>query len=315
MTVSTGKRKKESSQGQDSKHSADPVTAAEALLEVGVRAVAASVAPGMGAYPRAPLAPGVKYRRILLKLSGEALMGDKGFGIDPAVLSQIADEIIDVHSLGVEIALVIGGGNIFRGIAGSTTGMDRASADYMGMLATVINSLALQDALESRGAKTRVLSAIEIARLAESYIRRRAIRHLEKGRLVIFAAGTGNPFFTTDTAASLRAMEIGADIVMKATRVDGVYDKDPKKFKDARMFRRLSYMDVLNRHLAVMDSTAISLCHDNKLPILVFNMTTPGNIRRVVLGEPLGTLVVDERREARADEEKAPALEERSHGK
>jgi uridylate kinase len=312
MTVSTGKRK---SEGSGSKTSADPVPAAEALLDVGVRVMAASVAPGMGAYARAPLAPGVKYRRILLKLSGEALMGDKGFGIDPAVLAQIADEVIDIHSLGVEIALVIGGGNIFRGIAGSTTGMDRASADYMGMLATVINSLALQDALESRGAKTRVLSAIEIARLAESYIRRRAIRHLEKGRLVIFAAGTGNPFFTTDTAASLRAMEIGADIVMKATRVDGVYDKDPKKFKDARMFRRLSYMDVLNRHLAVMDSTAISLCHDNKLPILVFNMTKPGNIRRVVLGEPLGTLVVDERREPRDASEGAPASEEQSHGK
>jgi len=185
----------------------------------------------------------------------------------------------------------------------------------MGMLATVINSLALQDALESRGAKTRVMSAIEIARLAEPYIRRRAIRHLEKGRLVIFGAGTGNPFFTTDTAASLRAMEIGADIVMKATRVDGVYDKDPKKFKDARMFRRLSYMDVLNRHLAVMDATAISLCHDNKLPILVFNMTKPGNIRRVVLGDPLGTLVVDERREPRVAGEDAPLSEEQSHGK
>jgi uridylate kinase len=271
----------------------------EAMLDVGVRAVVASATPGFAPYQRAPLAPGVKYRRILLKLSGEALMGETAFGIDPAVLAQIADEIIDVQSLGVEIALVIGGGNIFRGIKGSTTGMDRASADYMGMLATVINSLALQDALESRGAKTRVMTAIEIARLAEPYIRRRAIRHLEKGRLVIFGAGTGNPFFTTDTAASLRAMEIGADIVMKATRVDGVYDKDPKKFKDARMYRRLSYMDVLNRHLAVMDSTAISLCHDNKLPILVFNMTKPGNIRRVVLGEPLGTLVVEERREPR----------------
>jgi uridylate kinase len=172
--------------------------------------------------------------------------------------------------------------------------MDRAHADYMGMLATVINSLALQDALESRGCYTRVLSAIEMERLAEPYIRRRAIRHLEKGRLVIFAAGTGNPYFTTDTAASLRAMEIGAEIVMKATRVDGVYDKDPQKHKDARMFRRVSYLEVLNKNLAVMDSTAISLCRDNKLPILVFNMTKPGNIRRVVLGEPLGTLVLDE---------------------
>ena len=266
---------------------------------------------------RPPLAPGVKYRRILLKLSGEALMGGKGGGIDPAVLAQIADEIIDVHSLGVEMALVIGGGNIFRGVAASTTGMDRASADYMGMLATLINALALQDALESRGAKTRVLSALEVQKVAEPYIRRRAIRHLEKGRLVIFGAGTGNPFFTTDTAASLRAMEIGADIVMKATRVDGVYDKDPHKFPDARLFRRLSYLDVLTRKLKVMDSTAISLCHDNKLPILVFNMTKPGNVRRVVLGEPLGTLVVEDRREPRINYAGGPPAteEERSHGK
>ena len=253
-----------------------------------------------------PLAPGVKYRRILLKLSGEALMGQSGYGIEAATLSQIADELIDVHSLGVEIALVIGGGNIFRGVAASSRGMDRAHADYMGMLATVINSLALQDALESRGSHTRVQSAIEMERIAEPYIRRRAIRHLEKGRLVIFAAGTGNPYFTTDTAASLRAMEIGAEIVMKATRVDGVYDKDPQKFKDARMFRRLSYLDVLNRNLAVMDSTAISLCRDNNLPILVFNMTKPGNIRRVLLGEPLGTLVLDERREPRPGPETRP---------
>jgi uridylate kinase len=251
--------------------------------------------------PKHPLAPGVKYRRILLKLSGEALMGGGNFGIDAATLSQIADELIDVHTLGVEIALVIGGGNIFRGIAASSRGMDRAHADYMGMLATVINSLALQDALESRGSHTRVLSAIEMERIAEPYIRRRAIRHLEKGRFVIFAAGTGNPFFTTDTAASLRAMEIGADIVMKATKVDGVFDKDPAKHKDARMFRRLSYLDVLNRNLAVMDSTAISLCRDNDLPILVFNMTQPGNIRRVLLGEPLGTMVLDERRAPRSE--------------
>jgi uridylate kinase len=286
---------------------------------------AATVLPaGHGPLPaaerptRAPLAPGVKYRRILLKLSGEALMGSKGGGIDPAVLAQIADELIDVHSLGVELALVIGGGNIFRGVAASTAGMDRASADYMGMLATLINALALQDALESRGAKTRVLSALEVQKVAEPYIRRRAIRHLEKGRLVIFGAGTGNPFFTTDTAASLRAMEIGADIVMKATRVDGVYDKDPHKFPDARLFRRLSYLDVLNRKLAVMDSTAISLCHDNKLPILVFNMTKPGNVRRVVLGEPLGTLVVEDRREPRTSSYTGippVAEEEPSHGK
>jgi uridylate kinase len=246
-----------------------------------------------------PLAPGVKYRRILLKLSGEALMGATKEAIDPTTLAQIADELIDVHSLGVEIAMVIGGGNIFRGVAASSGGMDRAHADYMGMLATVINSLALQDALESRGGHTRVMTALEMERIAEPYIRRRGIRHLEKGRLVIFAAGTGNPYFTTDTAASLRAMEIGAEIVMKATKVDGVYDKDPQKHKDARMFRRLSYLDVLNKNLGVMDSTAISLCRDNNLPILVFNMTKPGNIRRVVLGEPLGTLVLDERREPR----------------
>ncbi|HEY0705725.1 MAG TPA: UMP kinase [Polyangia bacterium] len=243
---------------------------------------------------RRPLAPGVRFRRILLKLSGEALMGDQGYGVDPNTLAQIADEVIDVHNLGVEVALVLGGGNIFRGVAGASTGMDRAHADYMGMLATLINALAMQDALEARGSKTRVLSAIEVQRVAEPYIRRRAIRHLEKGRLVIFASGTGNPFFTTDTAASLRAMEIGAEIVMKATKVDGVYDKDPKKYPDARMFKRLSYLDVLNRNLAVMDSTAISLCRDNGLPILVFNMTKPGNIRRVVLGEQLGTMVVEQ---------------------
>ena len=244
-----------------------------------------------------PLAPGVKYRRILLKLSGEALMGtSKNFGIDQGTLSQIADEVIDVHALGIEVALVIGGGNIFRG---GSSSMERAHADYMGMLATVINSLALQDALESRGGHTRVLSGLEMERVCEPYIRRRAIRHLEKGRLVIFAAGTGNPYFTTDTAACLRAMEIGAEIVMKATKVDGVYDKDPHKFKNARMYRRLTYLDVLNKNLGVMDSTAISLCRDNNLPVLVFNMTKPGNIRRVVLGEPLGTLVLDERRDPR----------------
>jgi uridylate kinase len=243
---------------------------------------------------RRPLDPRVRYRRILLKLSGEALMGKQGYGIEPAVLSQLADEVIDVQSLGVDIALVVGGGNIFRGVAGASTGMDRAHADYMGMLATLINALAMQDALEGRGSKTRVMSAVEVQRVAEPYIRRRAIRHLEKGRLVIFAAGTGNPFFTTDTAASLRAMEIGAEIVMKATKVDGVYDKDPNKHKDARLFKQLSYLDVLNRNLEVMDSTAISLCRDNSLPILVFNMTKPGNIRRVVLGERLGTLVLDE---------------------
>jgi uridylate kinase len=273
--------------------------AAKATVSKGGGAAPPLPSAGPPAPPRLPLAPGVKYRRILLKLSGEALMGSGQFGIDPATLDQIADEVIDIHSLGVEIALVIGGGNIFRGIAASSKGMDRAHADYMGMLATVINSLALQDALEARGAHTRVMTALEMERVAEPYIRRRSIRHLEKGRLVIFAAGTGNPYFTTDTAASLRAMEIGAEIVMKATKVDGVYDKDPQKHKDARMFRRLSYLDVLNKNLGVMDSTAISLCRDNNLPILVFNMTKPGNIRRVLLGEPLGTLVLDERREPR----------------
>ncbi len=283
------------SKSKSSKKSAD--AGAKATASGGVSAtpeIARKATNGRVVEARRPIAPGVKYRRVLLKLSGEALMGDQGYGVDPATLGQIADEVIDIHGLGVEVALVIGGGNIFRGVAGASTGMDRAHADYMGMLATLINALAMQDALEARGSKTRVLSAIEVQRVAEPYIRRRAIRHLEKGRLVIFAAGTGNPFFTTDTAASLRAMEIGADIVMKATKVDGVYDKDPKKHKDARMFKSLSYLDVLNRNLAVMDSTAISLCRDNQLPILVFNMTKPGNIRRVVLGEPLGTLVVEE---------------------
>ena len=239
------------------------------------------------------------YKRVLLKLSGEALMGDQQYGVDPKVVAQIADDVNEIQRLGVETAIVIGGGNIFRGLAASARGMDRATADYMGMLATVINGLALQDALEQAEVLTRVVTAIEMRAVAEPFIRRRAIRHLEKGRLVIFAAGTGNPFFTTDTAASLRAMEIGAEIVMKATKVDGVFDKDPHKFKNARMFRRLTYLDVLNKNLAVMDSTAISLCRDNNLPILVFNMTKPGNIRRVVLGEPLGTLVLDERRDPR----------------
>ena len=233
-------------------------------------------------------------------------MGEGKYGIHPPTLERIAGEIGEVVKAGVQVAVVIGGGNIFRGVSASTAGMDRANADYMGMLATVINAMALQDALEKTGVFTRVQSAIKMEQIAEPYIRRRAVRHLEKGRVVIFAAGTGNPFFTTDTAASLRAMEIGAEIVMKATRVDGVYDKDPHKFKDARMFRRLSYLDVLNRNLAVMDSTAISLCRDNNLPILVFNMTKPGNIRRVLLGEPLGTLVLDERREPRPGPETRP---------
>ena len=235
-----------------------------------------------------------RFKRILLKLSGEALMGDTGFGIDPSILERIASEIAEVRALGVEIALVIGGGNIFRGIAGSARGMDRASADYMGMLATVMNSLALQDALERTNVVTRVLSAIAMQELCEPYIRRRAVRHLEKGRVVIFAAGTGNPYFTTDTAASLRAMEIHADVLLKATKVDGIYDKDPHKFSDARRFHRLTYMEVLQQNLKVMDSTATALCRDNKLAIVVFDLHTRGNIRRVVGGESIGTLVTDE---------------------
>ena len=235
-----------------------------------------------------------RFKRILLKLSGEALMGSTGFGIDPATLEGIASEVAEVRALGVEVAVVIGGGNIFRGLAASAHGMDRASADYMGMLATVMNSLALQDALERTGVNTRVLSAIEMQELCEPYIRRRAMRHLEKGRVVIFAAGTGNPYFTTDTAASLRAMEIHADVLLKATKVDGVYDRDPKKFPDAKRFHRLTYLEVLQRNLQVMDSTAISLCRDNKLAIVVFDLRVRGNIRRVVSGESIGTLVTDE---------------------
>jgi uridylate kinase len=232
-----------------------------------------------------------RYRRVLLKISGEALAGPAGYGIDPGVLGTFAEELKEVHALGCELALVIGGGNIFRGLAASTRGVDRATADYMGMLATVINALALQDALEKRGVPTRVLSAIEMQQVAEPYIRRRATRHLEKGRVVIFAAGTGNPFFTTDTAASLRAMEIGAQVIFKATKVDGVYDADPVKHPDAKRFDELTYIDVLNRQLQVMDATAISLCMDNALPILVFNLMQPGNIARAVSGTRIGTLV------------------------
>ncbi len=238
--------------------------------------------------------PAPRFKRILLKLSGEALMGDTGFGIDPTTLQNIASEIAEVRALGVEVAIVIGGGNIFRGLAASAYGMDRASADYMGMLATVMNSLALQDALERGGVTTRVLSAIEMQELCEPYIRRRAMRHLEKGRVVIFAAGTGNPYFTTDTAASLRAMEIHAEVLLKATKVDGIYDKDPVKFKDARRFHRLTYLEVLQQNLKVMDSTATALCRDNKLAIVVFDLHTRGNIRRVVGGQSIGTLVTDE---------------------
>ncbi|MCX7977577.1 MAG: UMP kinase [Bdellovibrionaceae bacterium] len=233
----------------------------------------------------------VKYSRILLKLSGEALAGKQGTGINTSVIKQIAADVAEVHRSGVQIGLVIGGGNIFRGVAASAEGMDRASSDYMGMLATVINALALQDALEKEGVPTRVQSAIAMAEIAEPYIRRRAIRHLEKGRIVIFGAGTGNPFFTTDTAASLRAMEINAQVLMKATKVDGIYDKDPTKNDDAKKFDKLSYIDVLNRGLQVMDSTAISLCMDNKLPILTFDLMKPGNVLRAVRGEKIGTLV------------------------
>lgn len=231
------------------------------------------------------------YKRILLKLSGEALAGKQGTGINTAVIQQIAQDVAEAYRAGVQMGLVIGGGNIFRGVAASAEGMDRASSDYMGMLATVINALALQDALEKEGVPTRVQTAIEMAEIAEPYIRRRAMRHLEKGRIVIFGAGTGNPYFTTDTAASLRAMEIGAQVIMKATKVDGIYDKDPVKYADAKKFDRISYIDVLNRGLQVMDSTAISLCMDNKLPIMTFDMNTPGNVLRAVMGENIGTLV------------------------
>jgi uridylate kinase len=232
-----------------------------------------------------------RYKRILLKLSGEALMGSQGYGIDHAVLDTITSEVKEICNLGVEVAIVIGGGNIFRGLSGAAKGMERASADYMGMLATVLNALALQNVLENKGVVTRVQSAIEMRELAETYIRRRAVRHLEKGRVVIFAAGTGNPYFTTDTAAALRAMEIGAEVIMKATKVDGVYSADPMKDKTATKFDSLTYLDVLRKDLRVMDATAISLCMDNGLPIIVFNLNVPGNIKKIVLGETVGTLV------------------------
>jgi uridylate kinase len=231
------------------------------------------------------------YKRILLKLSGEALMGDQQYGVDPKVVSRIAEDVQDIQRLGVETAIVIGGGNIFRGLAASARGMDRATADYMGMLATVINGLALQDALEQQGVLTRVVTAIEMRAVAEPFIRRRAIRHLEKGRVVIFAAGTGNPYFTTDTAAALRAMEIKADVILKGTKVDGIYTADPMLDKTATKYDSISYLQVLERQLRVMDATAISLCMDNRLPIVVFNMREAGSIRRVVMGEPVGTTV------------------------
>ena len=233
----------------------------------------------------------MKYKRILLKLSGESMMGEKGFGVSPPVVRELAKEIKDVHSLGVQIAIVIGGGNIFRGLSDSAKEMDRATADYMGMLATVINSLALQDALENESVYTRVMSSIEMHNIAESYIRRRAMRHMEKGRIIIFAGGTGNPYFSTDTAASLRAMEIHADVILKGTKVDCVYDSYPKKNPKAVKFDKLSYLDVLQRGLKVMDATSISMCMDNKLPIIVFDLLKQGNIRRVILGQNIGTTV------------------------
>jgi uridylate kinase len=232
-----------------------------------------------------------QFNRVLLKLSGEALMGSQSFGIDPDVVAGIAGEISDIHALGVEVAIVIGGGNIFRGLTASSRGIDRVSADHMGMLGTVINALALQDALEQINVHTRVQSAIEMRQVAEMFIRRRAIRHLEKGRVVIFAAGTGNPYFSTDTTAALRAMEIKAKVILKATKVDGIYDADPVKNPNANFFQEISYIDVLTQKLGVMDTTAISLCMDNKVPIIVFNMRTKGNIRRVIMGEKIGSRV------------------------
>ncbi|MGE3177543.1 MAG: UMP kinase [Vicinamibacterales bacterium] len=231
------------------------------------------------------------YKRILLKLSGEALMGSQSYGIDPAFASQIAKDVAEIQGMGVETAIVIGGGNIFRGLAASARGMDRATADYMGMLATVINALALQDALEQQDVVTRVVTAIEMRAVAEPFIRRRAIRHLEKGRVVVFGAGTGNPYFSTDTAAALRAMEIKADVILKGTKVDGIYTADPMTDPTATRFDHISYRQVLAQNLKVMDATAISLCMDNKLPIMVFNLRTPGNIRRAICGEPIGSLV------------------------
>jgi len=231
------------------------------------------------------------YKRILLKLSGEALAAGQGFGVDNTRVHEIAAEIAEVHHLGVEIAIVVGGGNFFRGVAEQAKAMERVSADHMGMLATVINALALQDALEKVGAQTRVMSAIEMHEVAEPFIRRRAIRHMEKGRVVVFAAGTGNPYFSTDTAASLRAMEIHADAILKATKVDGIYTADPMKDKDATKFEKITYLDILKLGLKVMDATAIAMCRENKLPIVVFDLNTHGNIMRVVMGEKVGSLV------------------------
>jgi uridylate kinase len=232
-----------------------------------------------------------KYRRILLKISGEILAGEQEYGIQPAVLEELSEEIAGVSALGVEVAIVIGGGNIFRGIAASAKGMERASADYMGMLATILNALALQNVLERRGVATRVQSAIEMRQLAEGYIRRRAIRHLEKKRVVIFAGGTGNPYFSTDTAAALRAMEIGAEVIMKGTKVNGIFEADPVTNPKAKMFAELPFLSILNKNLKVMDSTAITLCMDNNLPLIVFNLKERGNLSRIVQGDRIGTLV------------------------
>ena len=235
-----------------------------------------------------------RFKRVLLKLSGEALMGEQGLGIDPVVVDRIAQEIKAIVKLGVQVGVVIGGGNIFRGLSASARGMDRVQADYMGMLATVINALALQDYLERHQVFTRVQTAIKMEEVAEPFIRRRAVRHLEKGRVVIFAGGTGNPYFTTDTAASLRAIEIGADVILKATKVDGVYDADPKIHKDAKRFDSLTYMDIVKRGLKVMDMTAATLCMDNKLPIIVYNISGPGNLQKIILGENIGTIITGE---------------------
>jgi uridylate kinase len=234
------------------------------------------------------------YRRIVLKLSGESFQGAQGFGIDAETVHSIAREVKEVSDLGIQMAIIVGGGNIFRGARQKSLAIDRATGDYMGMLATVINGLALQDALEKQGVVTRLLSAIDMAQVAEPFIRRRAMRHLEKGRVVIFAAGTGNPYFSTDTAAALRAMEIKAHVILKATRVDGIYDADPEKVPGAKMFERVTYLDVIQKGLAVMDSTAISLCMDNRMPIIIFNMNTPGNIRRAVMGDKVGSTVTAE---------------------
>jgi uridylate kinase len=240
----------------------------------------------------------VRYRRVLLKLSGEALMGDGNFGISPAVLGALADEIGETHALGVELAVVLGGGNIFRGAAGTAEGLDRVTGDHMGMLATLINSLALQDALEQRGVTTRVLSALEIRQVAEPFIRRRALRHLERGRIVILAAGTGNPYFTTDSAAALRAIEVKAEVLLKATKVDGVFTSDPMTDEDAERLDHLTYLEVLTRGLRVMDKTAVTLCMENGLPIVVFNVRRAGNIRRIVMGEEIGSTVSEKSHDA-----------------